>query len=179
MNAVAPELDLANRAMNHLMDVVNSLGAADLDRPTPCPAWSVRDVLAHVAGTAQALAGFARTGRRELPDRLIPLANPIGDTDRAIAGLRAELAENSGDPAAASRAAGDAAVEFTTHAWDLDPARAIPDELAREVLAFVSPVMNDELRQQFFAAQVDVGPGVTASDALVAFLGRDPAVLTA
>lgn len=179
MSTPVPELALAERAMNHLTHVMNSLVATDLDRPTPCPGWSVRDLLAHVAGTATALAEFARTGRRELPDRLVPLADPIADAAASIAGTRAALLDDSGDPAAVRGAAGDVAIEFTTHAWDLDPGRVVPDDLATEVLALVSPLLNDELRQQFFAAQVDVGPGATAGDKLVAFLGRDPAALSA
>lgn len=175
MSVPAAELMLAERAMSHLTDAVNSLTAADLDRPTPCPGWRVRDVLAHVAGTAEALADYARTGRRELPDQFVPQGDPITDTSSSIAGTRAALADDSGDPADVSRAAGDVAIEFTTHAWDLDPGHAIPDDLATDVLALVSPLLTEELRQQFFAAQAEVGPGATASDKLVAFLGRDPA----
>lgn len=168
------ELTLADRAMTHLSGVVDLLTAADLDRPTPCADWQVRDVLAHLVGTAAALADYARTGRRELPERLIPLADPIADTQQAIAATRAALAGGSAEPADACRAAGDIAVEFTTHAWDLDPERSLPDGLAAEVLAFVSPLVTAELRTQFFAPAVRVGSGSTASDRLVAFLGRDP-----
>lgn len=178
MTAPVPQLGLAEQAMNHLTDVVNSLDVADLDRVTPCPDWTVRDLLAHVAGTGTALADFARTGQRALPDRLLPLADPIGETVASIADVRAVLTGGAGDPADVSRAAGDVAIEFTTHSWDLDPRRAIPEDLATDVLAFVSPLVNDELRQQFFAAQAEVGPGATASDRLVAFLGRDPVAVT-
>ncbi len=175
MSEPSPELALAERAMNHLTHVVDSLVSTDLDRPTPCAEWSVRDLLAHVAGTAAALADFARTGRRELPDRLVPLADPIGDAVASIEGTRAALVDDSGDPDVVRGAAGDVAIEFTTHAWDLDPGKAIPEDLATDVLALVSPLMNDDLRRHFFAARAEVGPGATASDKLVAFLGRDPA----
>lgn len=175
MTAVTRQLALADRAMNHLTDVVNSLTADDLDHSTPCRDWSVRDVLAHVAGTAAALAGDARTGRRELPTELVPLVDPVADTLSALADVRTALAGGAGDPADVRRVAGDVAIEFTTHAWDLDPGRALPDDLATDVLALVSPLLTDDLRQQFFAPQAEAGPGATASDRLVAFLGRDPA----
>jgi uncharacterized Actinobacterial protein TIGR03083 len=175
MSAPTRELALAERAMNHLTHVVDSLVATDLDRPTPCPDWTVRELLAHVAGTAAALADFARTGRRQLPDKLVPLADPTREAVASIAGTRAALLDDSGDPDVVRGAAGDVAIEFTTHAWDLDPGQAIPEDLATDVLVLVSPLMNDELRQQFFAAQADVGPGATVSDKFVAFLGRDPA----
>lgn len=178
MNTRFPELVRADRAMNHLTSVVNSLGVVDLDRPTPCPDWTVREVLAHVAGTAEALAEYARTGQRELPKQLVPLADPIGGALSSIASTRAALAADCADAADVRRSARDIAIEFTTHAWDLDPRRAIPDDLATDVLALVSPLMNDELRYQFFAAQADLGPGATASDKLVAFLGRDPAAFS-
>ncbi|GGS06084.1 hypothetical protein GCM10010169_58580 [Micromonospora fulviviridis] len=41
-----------------LEEVLRGLDAADLDRPTPCPPWAVRDLLAHVRTGAGRLAGM-------------------------------------------------------------------------------------------------------------------------
>ncbi|GGB25950.1 TIGR03086 family protein [Flexivirga endophytica] len=170
--STAPELALAERAIAHLDRVLGSLTPADLDRQSPCPDWKVRDVLAHVAGTASALADFARTGLRELPEEALPLDDPINNTQQAIRETRDALAEQSEHT---KSAAGDVAVEFTTHAWDLDPEIDIPEDLAADVRAFVSPLVTDDLRQQFFAPEAPLATDASAGDRLLAFLGRDPA----
>lgn len=41
-----------------LEGVLRGLDAADLDRPTPCPPWAVRDLLAHVRTGAGRLVGM-------------------------------------------------------------------------------------------------------------------------
>ncbi|MEU8263134.1 maleylpyruvate isomerase N-terminal domain-containing protein [Micromonospora sp. NPDC048999] len=56
-------MDTVRAAFRHecerLEEVLRGLDEADLDRPTPCPPWSVRDLLAHV-----------RTGAGRLVDML-------------------------------------------------------------------------------------------------------------
>lgn len=172
MTTVSPEHSLATRAITQLENVIGSLTPDDLGRRSPCPDWTVTEVLAHVAGTASALAAFARTGQREMPEQVVGLDDPIGDARDAIHELRTALAEGSEH---AQRAAGDASVEFTTHAWDLDPSTAIPEDLASDVHAFVSPLVDDDVRRQFFGPQVPVPADASAADRLLGFLGRDPA----
>lgn len=50
-----------------LLDVSEALGSPAFERPTGCPGWSVRDVLAHVVGLEAVLAGDAEP-EVELPD---------------------------------------------------------------------------------------------------------------
>ncbi|WP_446666048.1 maleylpyruvate isomerase family mycothiol-dependent enzyme [Flexivirga sp. B27] len=171
MTTATVEHELAARAIRHLSEVLDSLDDTDLTRQSPCPDWKVNDVLAHLTGTADALADFVRTGRRELPEQLTPLADPVQDTRDAIRRVQAAIASDSTH---AQRAAGDVAVEFTTHSWDLDPRVGIPEDLAADVHAFVAPALTDELRGQFFAPQLTAPGGATAGDRLLTFLGRDP-----
>ncbi|MEO6502598.1 MAG: maleylpyruvate isomerase family mycothiol-dependent enzyme [Jatrophihabitantaceae bacterium] len=52
-------------SQRRVQDLVTPLDAAALDKPTPaCPAWSVRDVLAHLSGAADSFgtASFAGVG---------------------------------------------------------------------------------------------------------------------
>ena len=163
---------LATRATGHLLTVIDQLSPADLDRPSPCPGWRVRDVLAHLTGTADALVDLVRVGERDLPDQLATLADPIADARAAIIRLREALGVPPVDPTWTIRAAGDAAVECTVHAWDLDPSRPLPDDLATDVLDFVAPLVDDTVRAQFFGPEVATTPGAPASERLVAFLGR-------
>ncbi|MFE9690813.1 maleylpyruvate isomerase N-terminal domain-containing protein [Micromonospora sp. NPDC005806] len=55
-----------------LEDVLRGLDEADLDRPTPCPPWAVRDLLAHV-----------RTGAGRLVDMLAAPAPERAEVDAA------------------------------------------------------------------------------------------------
>ncbi|NES14628.1 MULTISPECIES: maleylpyruvate isomerase N-terminal domain-containing protein [Micromonospora] len=55
-----------------LEEVLGGLTAADLDRPTPCPPWAVRDLLAHV-----------RTGAGRLVDMLAAPAPDRAEVDAA------------------------------------------------------------------------------------------------
>src|SRR3954466_2254149 len=50
-----------------LKDVLASIDDSGLDQPTPCPLFTVRDVIAHVGGFAQA---FTAAGRKERSDIL-------------------------------------------------------------------------------------------------------------
>lgn len=172
MTTRTPERTVADRAIEQLGSVIDSLTPADLARQSPCPGWKVSDVLAHIAGTAAALADFARTGQRELPDHLRPLDDPIAQARQAIRDVHAAL---DSDSESAGRAAFDVAVEFTTHAWDLDTGTAIPEDLAADVHGRLAPLMTEDLRQQFFGPEVWVAADASACDRLLGFLGRDPA----
>ncbi|MFD2765884.1 maleylpyruvate isomerase N-terminal domain-containing protein [Micromonospora eburnea] len=55
-----------------LEEVLHGLDEADLDRPTPCPPWAVRDLLAHV-----------RTGAGRLVDMLAAPAPQRAEVDAA------------------------------------------------------------------------------------------------
>ncbi len=50
---------MAEVSLNRFLDLVQSLSPDDWSKPTPCTAWSVRDMLAHQAGSYAAWASFA------------------------------------------------------------------------------------------------------------------------
>ncbi|GAA2193472.1 maleylpyruvate isomerase N-terminal domain-containing protein [Micromonospora lupini] len=55
-----------------LTDILSEVDDADLDRPTPCPPWTVRELIAHV-----------RTGAGRLTDMLAASAPPRAEVDAA------------------------------------------------------------------------------------------------
>ncbi|MET8252944.1 maleylpyruvate isomerase N-terminal domain-containing protein [Micromonospora sp. NPDC005197] len=55
-----------------LTEILAEVDAVDLDRPTPCPPWTVRELLAHV-----------RTGAGRLADMLAAPAPPRAEVDAA------------------------------------------------------------------------------------------------
>ncbi|HTZ44177.1 MAG TPA: maleylpyruvate isomerase family mycothiol-dependent enzyme [Jatrophihabitans sp.] len=75
------------------VDLAERLSAAELDRPVPaCPLWSVRDLLAHLAGASVAFTGGPGTGEPGSPEwtqaqveerRGRPLAELVAEWRRA------------------------------------------------------------------------------------------------
>ena len=69
-----------------------------------------------------------------------------------------------------------AALEVTLHGWDvhatLGPPVPVPDDLARPLLRVAHHVVEDADRNGCLAPPVPPAPGATASDRLMAHLGR-------
>ena len=154
-------VDLAPAA-RQLGDLVARVTDAELARPTPCPAYTLGDLIEHIGGTALAFTAAARkdTGRRA--DRA-----PAGDASRLEPGWRERIPRDLAVLAAAwsepgawtgmTRIAGgeapadvvglSAADELIVHGWDLARATGQPYagdpealEAARGFLAmFASP----------------------------------------
>ncbi len=62
--------------------LLSSISESDFDRPTPCPGWSVRDVVSHLIGFELMLAGVAAP---ELPDAVPEhVRNDIGKMNEAF-----------------------------------------------------------------------------------------------
>lgn len=60
-------VDAYGHAVRALIDLGRSLRLEDFDRPTQCPGWTVKDILSHVVGIEDWLAG-GEVPRIELPD---------------------------------------------------------------------------------------------------------------
>ncbi|MBV9174334.1 MAG: maleylpyruvate isomerase family mycothiol-dependent enzyme [Chloroflexi bacterium] len=58
---------LAQREFQRFVAVLESLSPEDWDRPTACPLWSVRQVVAHVTGAAAAFSSWASFLRQGSP----------------------------------------------------------------------------------------------------------------
>ncbi|MDQ4096144.1 MAG: maleylpyruvate isomerase family mycothiol-dependent enzyme [Actinomycetota bacterium] len=75
----AESIDLGRRQLDALIDELKALTESDWDKPTDCERWTVRDIVAHVLGWAQAspspremvrLRKASRAVRKELPGSL-------------------------------------------------------------------------------------------------------------
>src|SRR6185503_16299440 len=76
-------------SQRRVIDLVGALSAAELDRRTPaCPLWSVRDLLAHLAGTSAAVAGEPGQGAVASPEWT--QAQVHARRDRTVAELTGE-----------------------------------------------------------------------------------------
>ena len=185
----------ATREMARLVDGV---GDDQLGAPTPCPAYTLGDLLQHVRDLAEA---FTLAGRKEQPPAGSQPPQP-GDAARLGEGWRDGTAEwldrlagAWADPAAwegttwiagfeapASAVGRTAATERVAHGWDV--ARASGQRLgvddasltaAREFVAMMSGPGSEELRGEAFGPPVPAPEGASPLDEVIAGNGRDPA----
>src|SRR4051794_38301151 len=163
---------------------VAAVPAADLDAPTTCGRWSLRDLLDHMIDTLGVFVDAVAPPGLAAPE--VP-----ADGDRPWAAAIAELAVRSRQgwtaPGALDRtyelrfgtmpgqiAASANLLELVVHGWDISQATGeaidIPDHLAEPILEFAQAAIGDAQRGEQFAAALGIGD--TPSDRLVAFLGR-------
>lgn len=159
--------------------------ADQLDSPTPCTRWNLQELLDHTIGTLTMLTDAVA------PPAENQVAPPPGSTrwDHAIAQLAARSGSAWAAEGVADRSfdlpigtmpapvlASATMLETVVHGWDISQATGeaaqIPDGLAVPILDFARAALDDTTRGDNFAA--DLGIGDSASDRLVAFLGRKP-----
>lgn len=160
---------------------------------TPCPKYTVGDLLAHLTGLAIA---FRDAGRKDLgvttdtsPDAGLPVLEP--DWRTRLPAVLGELAEAWRDPAAwtgMTRAGGVdlpgavaglvAVDELVIHGWDLARATGqdyAPDPTALQAChAFLAESVGDPGRGDIFGPVVDVPEDAPLLDRAVGLSGRDP-----
>ncbi|MCB5907326.1 TIGR03086 family metal-binding protein [Streptomyces pinistramenti] len=159
---------------------------ADLELPTPCGGWRVRELLGHLVWENLMAASVA-----DGTPRTDHAADHLGD-DHATAfeeSTRAALAAFTGSgmlhrtfgPYAAPGAmlVQQVVVELLAHGWDLARAIGAPTglapEVAEETLAAARRIYGAAPRTEggSFAPERPAPPGATAADRLAAYLGRD------
>lgn len=185
-----PDLRSAADGIARLLPQIDDEKLGD---PTPCPAYAVREILAHIHGLATA---FRDAGRKDLgptTDSSPGDERPVLDDDwrTAIPQRLDELVEawrapgawegmtRAGGIALPGAVAGRVALnELVIHGWDLARATGqpyAPDEasmaVSREML---TPTGDDELREGIFGPVVEVPDGAPLLDRIVGLSGRRP-----
>ncbi|PZS08157.1 MAG: TIGR03086 family protein [Acidimicrobiales bacterium] len=186
--------ELDRRAMAVTAKILYGVTSDQMDNPTPCGQWSLRDLLAHIVGQYHGFA-LAASGEPTGVEAFRP--RPVGDelhgTYAAAASLVNEaFAEDGvmdrkfylpeirdGGPYPAPMAIGFHFVDEVVHAWDLAKAIGAPAEFDGEVLATAlsisGQVPNDPaVRGAGFAftLAVNADPSAPTLDRIVALLGR-------
>ncbi|MCP3819223.1 TIGR03086 family metal-binding protein [Streptomyces sp. A3M-1-3] len=189
----APMLDLAP-ATRQVAQLLDSLGADQLANPTPCPDYTVRDLLAHFVGLT---AAFRDAATKELG----PTTNTDPSASRPVLGddWRTVLPRQLEELAAAWRAleawqgmtqaggvtlpaevAGQVALnELVIHGWDLARATGQPYTQDRASLdasyAVLAPAADDpDSRGTLFGPVVEVPQDAPLLDRVIALSGRHP-----
>jgi len=188
---------LLGGAIRYALGVCAQVRPAEMNLPTPCAAWDLRALLAHLAASMADLTSGLRTGSLDLTGPALAGSAPVSAGDPATAGDPVEVVRDQaanllvacyahhgrgrfvsvgGVPLAAGILACTAALEIAVHGWDVSAARGraeeIPTGLAVPILQ-LSPLLVAS-RDGLFAAPVEVPPGTGPGGRLVAFLGRRP-----
>jgi uncharacterized protein (TIGR03086 family) len=169
---------------------------ADLDRPTPCGEWALRDLLAHMIVQNNGFATSAEGGAADLADwQPGPLGpDPVADyaaaTDRVVTAFAADdiyarpfaLPEISPDftfPGA--QAVGFHVIDCVVHGWDVARSLGIPYGLERDLLAAALPIAESVPDgEQRLEPGASFGPGLSVPDdaalldRILLLLGRSP-----
>ena len=187
----APDL---RAAADRMAALVATTTDADLDRATPCPAYTVRDLLAHVSGLSLAFTAAAAKDLGPMTDTPPTDQRPVLEDDwrTSIPARLDALVGAWRDPAAAdgmTRAGGVdlpgfvAAVvaldELTLHGWDLARATGQDYEVdpgsVEAVLGFVTQAAAEPGDGGLFGPPVPVPDEAPVTDRIVGLAGRDPA----
>jgi len=162
--------------------------AGDLERPTPCTGWQVRDLLNHIAGGAPVFAGLFRGEEAgPFPDEDQLGDDPSGAVRAALGEFDAAVRSSGAMERTLATPFGEmpgeafarlAAFDLMVHSWDLATALGqqleLEDELVEEVDAFARSAVPAERPPEMFAPKVEPQSGATRLECLVAFSGRRP-----
>jgi uncharacterized protein (TIGR03086 family) len=193
--ALSGGVALLERSLYYALGQLHAVTSSDLARPTPCPEWDLRGLLMHMDDSLIALqealelawVGTEACGEAEPAygpaDSAISLVGRLrGHAGRllgALAGASEGLVWVGGLPVPKSIVTSAGAVDVAVHGWDVaracGRAQPIPERLAREMLEITPLLITCADRPALFAAPVAVPHLASASDRLVAYLGREPA----
>ncbi|SFT94253.1 TIGR03086 family protein [Actinopolyspora lacussalsi subsp. righensis] len=180
--------DLADAAAE-LRRVAANVRGNQLDAPTPCADWTVRDLAAHVCGLTKA---FTHTARHEPQGEPRPDGAKLPDDwreqlDRDLGTLVAAWrepsawqgeAEAGGFTMPSTELATVVLDELVLHGWDL--ARATGQSFTatdRDVAIctrFAAAMSTPDSREGLYGPIVDTGTDPAPLDALLGLAGRDP-----
>jgi len=171
------------RAQDAFAAVLANAKPDQLDDPTPCSAWTVRDLIDHVvAGNRMVVA---RAGRGEDPP---PRSDNVAEAHRASAAWAQETFAGPEGMSAiyelpfgqvpGAAFIGMRTTDVLTHAWDLAAATGQSTDLDRELATHALAAAQQAAGAGFrgpgkpFGEQQPCPPNRSPADRLAAFLGR-------
>lgn len=185
MQVHTPEAGTLEQVMRKTEGILAGVRPDQLDLPTPCTEWDVRQLENHMVGWSRHFAaresGAAPEGdpsayqvsgdaAREFDSAVQPLVTAL---DRKISAPADPEAGGFPPTALATMLTG----EYVIHGWDLATATGQPvpytDAEAEAALAMKS-LLTPENRGQMFGPEVPVPPGATPLQQLIAYSGRRP-----
>jgi uncharacterized protein (TIGR03086 family) len=155
-------------------------GVLDLDSPTPCEGWTVRDLLNHMLETQRYFTSAAK-GEDASPPSPEPPALLSDDPATDFTNGREELLSVFGKEGVVEKTGPALGIAFSDqllHGWDLaratDQNATMPEGLAESALACIHGKFTEEQRQGVFKPEIAIEEGASAQDRLLAYTGRQP-----
>jgi uncharacterized protein (TIGR03086 family) len=183
--------DMLREAFTTTRALVAGVSHDQLDDPTPCQSWKVRDLLNHIVSGSQWYAVTMDSGQWSPPDgHDFAAGDFVVEYDRGISDTMAAF----GAPGALEKLVtlpfgtfpgemflGLATTDTFVHGWDLAKATGhatdLDPALAEQLLERARQVMTPERRgpdgQAPFGAERPATAGAGTADQLAAFLGRE------
>jgi len=153
---------------------------SDLDAPSDCDEWSVRDLLNHMLGTQHYFLSAARGQQASMPGQTPPNLlgkNPKADFERA----RDEVVDTFNQDGVIEKtgpAIGIAFADMLLHGWDLARSTGqdekMPYGLPEAAYDVIHGRFTDEQRKGVFKPELTVNDDATPQQRLLAYTGRDP-----
>jgi uncharacterized protein (TIGR03086 family) len=188
-------LTVLTQAHDSLLAAVRGVPSGGWSPSTPCERWSVAQVLQHAAGDQLGFAGILTGGPMPADDPFNPSGTIDGDPLALVSSATAAAARAFAavDPQAAEvpvpvppnvlpfgLAIAACALDAAVHAWDIAVATGQPAPLTDEQADALRPVAEaivEPLRAYgaYAAALPQPADRPAGADALLRFLGRDPA----
>jgi len=183
--------EVLERAFASTRLVLTNVSAEQLEDPTPCASWTVRELVNHIVGGTTFFAETIEAGTSPIPDVAQDFAS--GDVvatfdegaKRAIAAFGAEGAMDRVVKAPIGEVPGSifvwiASVDTFAHGWDLAKATGqstdLDPELASQLLDVSKLALTDNFRgadkKAPFGYAVEVPDAAPYADRLAGFLGR-------
>ena len=171
------------RAQDAFAAMLAKVSADQLDAPTPCSEWKVRDVVGHVIAGNHRMAGTTPAAANDMATLIEAHATSARAAQAAFAApdgltryIEMPFGSVPGSVMIPLRTS-----DVLTHAWDMARATGQPTdvdpELAAEMLEDSRKRITTDFRGQGrpFGEEQPCDPGRPAADRLAAFLGRDVA----
>ncbi|MGO4342239.1 maleylpyruvate isomerase N-terminal domain-containing protein [Pedococcus sp. 2YAF34] len=183
-------IELLDRAVGYARICLARVGEADLDRPTPCAQWSLRDLLVHMDDSLAALGEAAGATRLSL----VPVAGDgeaaelLGRVRQRACSLVAQWVPAQDGPVALGQAwlarevlGGVGALEITLHGWDVGRSVGadlpIPAVLALDLWPWARDHITDADRPARFGEPPAVSWSASPPAHLLARAGRREAAV--
>ncbi len=157
--------------LDQAVTLVESISAEQLDLPTPCSKWNVRDLANHLTNSAAQMAVMAQGGKPDWSSLDTHHDSPAPVLRQAAADIIAAFEADTETPE------GMVVSELAVHTWDLATAlgrdtNELDPAVAEAGYAFMTKSLTDDNRGDAFAPEQAAPEGANAYERIAAFAGR-------
>jgi uncharacterized protein (TIGR03086 family) len=188
------EVATMHQVISETTRVVDNIEPGQLDNPSPCTEWTVRDVLNHITGGAEMFGlavrdgavsdeklGALMTGDNLGADYKASFHKAMEDAEASfeLPGAMDKMVKLPFGEMPAGMALNIAIFDVLTHAWDMAKATGqstdFDPKVSAAAYAIAQNMLSDDMRNSgIFGPQVAVAEDAPVVDRLVGLAGRTP-----